>query len=180
MIHVYQRQSTGGGKRWQKSSYLSSRPALRSRPLQLAMRAVVELQGLHPEHPSARADLLPDIRVPLISHRAICSERTAACAAIQALRALPLDIDSRIMRITWRIIRGDGPNRGRFSWRPRSAEPRPSMIIRRLRSPCRAYLRRASAPPRPITQCGLIDLKSGSLGFSDLQFVIATRPSRSQ
>jgi hypothetical protein len=62
------------------------------------MRAVVELQGLHPEHPSARPGLLPDIRGPLVSHRAICSERTGACAAIQALRALPLDIDSRIMR----------------------------------------------------------------------------------
>jgi len=27
-----------------------------------------------------------------------------------------------------------------------------------------------------MTQRGLIELKSGSLGFSDLQFVIATRP----
>ena len=66
--------------------------------------AAVELQGSRPEHPSARADLLPDIPVPLVSHQAICSERTAVCAVIQALRALPPDIALciiRDLRIMW-------------------------------------------------------------------------------
>jgi hypothetical protein len=45
-------------------------------------------------------DQLPEVRVPLVLHLAICSGRMAACAAIQARRALPPDIDSHTMCTT--------------------------------------------------------------------------------
>jgi hypothetical protein len=41
------------------------------------MHAVVELQGLRPEH-RFRERTSPNIPAPLVSHRAIYSERTAA------------------------------------------------------------------------------------------------------
>ena len=53
--------------------------------------------GLRPERRSAPTDQLPDTPEPLVTHRAICSERTAACVAIQALRALLPDIGLRII-----------------------------------------------------------------------------------
>jgi hypothetical protein len=63
------------------------------------MRAVVELQGLRPAHPSTPAGLLPVIPEPLVSLRVICSERTAASAVIPALPALLPDIGLRILII---------------------------------------------------------------------------------
>jgi hypothetical protein len=78
------------------------------------MPAVVELQGLRPERPSAPAGLLPDIPEPLVSHRAICSERTAAWVVIPAPRALLQDIGLCIIRDS-RIVCGDAPKkRGRL------------------------------------------------------------------
>jgi hypothetical protein len=74
------------------------------------MPAVVELQGLRPERPSAPAGLLPDIPEPLVSHRAICSERTAAWVVIPAPRALLQDIGLCIIRDS-RIVCGDAPKK---------------------------------------------------------------------
>ena len=55
--------------------------------------ATEELQGSPQDSHSARLGPLPDIRVRLVSRRAICGEYMAACPVIPALRVSHRDID---------------------------------------------------------------------------------------
>jgi hypothetical protein len=68
------------------------------------MRAEAEeLQGSPQDSHSARLGPLPDIRVRLVTRRAICGECMAACPVIPALRVSHRDIDSCVIEDNARI-----------------------------------------------------------------------------